>query len=388
MARAQITEIHLVSQDCDDEGRMTRRYKVKGNKQLNVYTVWEASDDTGNTLPKKGDPNPLQSEAGVIAGGRAVADKFSASQSGTEEGAENVVNCTIGWVLPTETTLRQGNSNGDVEHPWDQPASISTSSTTVSVDMWGTDEKGKPLKYSNGQPVNIQKPIALEVITISRARKYNDLYNLDGGAQQDSFGLSKTYTKNLNSNAVTLKVEGRDHSYDAETLLTDSIEVKLERAQVYDPVARETKKIPYFTENIVIYHNIDGWDTVIPDEGHFYLTTLDDGGPDERTIAKTFANSEDGTFHREPQLLNGKSKRLTTDNYDKTTFLKIIDNAFDPAATTTPQGVPIDLEKTAIVAGAADGTVRMVFLKFVIYGTLSYTPLELNRGLTTVGNES
>ncbi len=166
------------------------------------------------------------------------------------------------------------------------------------------------------------------------------------------------------------------------------LEVKLERAQVYDPVARETKKIPYFTENIVIYHNIDGWDTVIPDEGHFYLTTLDDGGPDERTIAKTFANSEDGTFHREPQLLNGKSKRLTTDNYDKTTFLKIIDNAFDPAATTTPQGVPIDLEKTAIVAGAADGTVRMVFLKFVIYGTLSYTPLELNRGLTTVGNES
>lgn len=359
MPKPIITDIDLLDESTDKEHRLTQTFKVQGIN-LNVESLQVAFTTNvngllpGKTIWKEGAVNPYMKGDPTNA---TIASDISVSRNGKNE---NVFDVRIAYA-PRDEFNAQLTRKKDIKfrYPWEEDAEYNEDGQTVTVDYWGTDERGQPLQYSNGQNVQLQKDLPLVVISITRQRRADD--NVPSPA------LRRAYYQAVNNNTVNITIAGISTAYDPRTLLVSGFPIQLKRFKKIDPITGKVTTIPYFTESITLIGRGNTWATRIPDQGSFYR----DGADRKRFINKKTAVVED------TDLLNGQGEQLLklgeaddSDDYDGSGNREIL----NPYANQdfTPQGVRIDDNFTNGLSG------RMVMLAFLTYEEKNFNDLMLN----------
>jgi len=357
MAKPIINTIEILDERTDLDSRLTRQYKIVGT-DLNVENVKTAyTADGTQRLPQKGEKNPYQS-----ANKATVVSKVTVSQSGTEEGgAAATFRVTVNYAPQDEASAsnRDPENPDNFRFPWDKPAKISISNSTMTVDMWGTDFRGQPLLYSNGEAVNLTKELPLSVISIQRANR------LDKATS--GLNLNKTFFQRVNLNQVDITVGGQTQSWNPRELLCASVDIEPELFTYNDPVDGRLISIPYATESITLIGNIYTWATRVVDQGNLVRNSSNE-------LVKV---TEDGREISGPHMLNGQGYALLEANF--TAGLRGIRNAWD-GLSTTGNGITVDAVATKAAFGSA-ANARAVFLAFLTYDEIDFTDLRINERL-------
>ena len=360
MSKPIITRMNLIDESSDEDNRMSFTYKVEG-KFLNVKNVLYAYRENGKQgLPQVGDKDPYADDPGnaSICSSIRVKHNGKYDASGSAVGQMTV---TVQYLPPDEFSAKRKKKNitDKFQFPWDEPAKVSKTGDAIEVDMWGTDERDKPLQYSNGEPVNLTQSKPLSVINIAFAKKLND--------PTDWWSLTDDLLESVNNAQVTLKIGNNTYTYAARTLLVAAADCNVELFRYADPVTGGNKTVLHFDVNLSLVYKKNTWATRIPDEGHVVVD--DDNNVREPEVITT--------KHKQKLVfLNGRGQRLLGDTANAATKLIDTDNVYG-GWTTTPYGSVIDKTATDALAGGTSSNARIVILAFMTYEEKDFTPLGL-----------
>lgn len=353
MSTPIIDRIDLLNESTDEYSRLQRNYAVIG-RYLNVENVKTTYASNGTRLPQIGDKNPYMNVANTT-----VVKTVKASLTGSEEGGTTSrFKVDIGYAPQDELNMKDKEKPDEFRFPWDMPAQISGNIEFYSMDMWGTDKRGQPLKYSNGEAVHLTQDTPVFVFTITRANKLN----ISG----DAITLSKTYSNTVNNAPVSLTISGKTHTFPARTLKCAGVNWYQDLFYSVDPHTGVKKTVPYANETITLMYDPNYWVLRIVDQGH----RVKDG-----TIFKRVTENNGTTEINEPVPLNGAGQQLL--EYGDDAFdgnLRSIKNSYG-GGTLTPDLVTIDKTITEALGG------RLVFLAFQNMDEVNFSGLRLNERL-------
>lgn len=375
MAKPVITVASILRATCDQDDRITEEWEVQGNN-LNVKNVKTARFADGRQgLPKEGDPDSY----GDDLNDKSYCSKVNVTHAGKRDASGDTngqMKVSVSYLPVDEFSAKKKKKkkNGlitDPKFPWDAPAKIKKTGDAIEVDMWGSDEKGSPLLYSNSEMVNLKKSVPLSVMSITFAKKIND-------TTADWWNLTDDFLESVNNNAVSLKIANKNYSYAARTLIVAGADVSVEFFEYTDPVTLLQKTTLYFAVDLSIVHKKNTWATRIPDEGH--LIFEEDGDGTKKVVRPKNLTDK----HRVEQvLLNGKGGRILGDNFVGS--LRQVSSTPWGGESETGNGVEIDEVATLKLAGGNAANARIVMLAFLTHEEKDFGPLGLDTLLAKWG---